>query len=147
MNCPNCGDADAVLLLTSIQCSGQQCSNFDQEYATEVQMRKFKYDNWLGKQTGTRTGRISCKNPNYSNLPKLKKKTSVEDIIADIETVTHKIEKLNQEITEATQAVETISLRLDTLFKHQISVMDYLHFDKSAQRVDICASIFLPRMV
>jgi len=66
MNCPNCGDNNAVALFTSVQCTNNQCQKYNQSYATEISMKSF-----IGR--GTVTGRISSSGgPNLSNLPKKK---------------------------------------------------------------------------
>jgi hypothetical protein len=67
MNCPNCGDANAIALFTSIQCINHHCDNFDQDLAIEAKMKDFVFTKF--KQTGTVTGRFSSKEPNFSNLP------------------------------------------------------------------------------
>lgn len=134
MNCPKCGDANAVLLFTSIQCSTKQCSNFDKGHATEIQMRDFTYandaivqamldwdvqipmdwelpKNW--KQTGTVTGRFKSSEPNLSNLPK--------------------------KAYQSPMSPEKPSLKL---FAHQIAIIDYFKNLNSSS-----LATYLPRIV
>ena len=63
MNCPGCGDINATALFTSVQCSTSNCRHYSQSQTTEIIMRNFSYQ-------GTVTGRINCKEPNLSNLPR-----------------------------------------------------------------------------
>jgi hypothetical protein len=138
MNCPNCGDANAIALFTSIQCINHHCNNFNRDLATETLIRDYNFDalalqmqdhdfksaplliDWdlpkRWKQTGTYSGRFSSSQPNYSNLPK-------------------------KAYTGPVFPIQPIRPSID-LFDHQIAILDYIKMFNAFN-----VSPLLPRIV
>jgi len=102
MNCPNCGDNNAVALFTSVQCANSNCQNYNQIQATETSMKSFEF-----RGTGTITGRFSSSQPNFSNLPRTKQ--PLNETILSMQKIQKGIDCLSEAISELSEAISELN--------------------------------------